>query len=469
MEITNKAAMEEILRRIAQKKFFGIEPYPWQKEFYAKGKNDIERMLMAGNRTGKTFSAAYEFTCHLTGLYPEWWEGYRVTEPGVFWASSLTNETSRDIVQRELLGPNEALGTGMIPGDRLTSRPTWRQSGISGVIDQISIKSEIGTNILQFKTAEQGYKKFQGTNIQVIWQDEEPDDMRVYTEQLTRIITTKGRLMLTFTPLMGETLLVQHYQKDSKHRSITTASWDDAPHLGEEEKKIFLSAYPVHERESRTAGVPMMGEGAIFPIPDEEIAIDPIPIPKHWRRMCGIDFGVAHPAAASWIAYDPDTDIIYIYDCYKKANEPNPAIHGSIIKKKGEWIPAAWPHDGDKTEGASGTGAQIAKSYAKEGVNMMEMSARYDDDKGGPQPVEPIVQEMYTRMSEGRLKVFRHLSDWFQEKRSMYRKDGKIKAINDDVMKSSMYAVMMLRWSIPEYFVTSSMRPKQHKPMTSHR
>lgn len=464
-KITQKEAMQEMLRRIAQKKFFSIEPYPWQKEFYAAGKESYERMLMAGNRTGKTFAAAYEFTCHATGIYPEWWEGFEIHEPCLLWASSLTNETSRDIIQKELIGPQEMMGTGMIPGN-LLKKPTFRQAGISGVADTIPVKGKYGTNVIQFKTAEQGWQKFQGTAPSVIWQDEEPDDFKVYTEQLTRIITSKGRLMVTFTPLKGETDLVQHFTNQSKHRSIHTATWDDAPHLGEEEKKIFLAAFPEHERKTRSQGIPMMGEGAVFPIDDDEIKIAPFKIPDHYARLAGVDFGYSHYAAGAWIAYDQDNDVIYVTDTYRKKGESNPAVHASIINKRGDWMPVMWPHDGANTEKSSGQ--KIAQKYKAAGVNMFDFSARYDDDKGGGQTVEPIVMEVYTRLSEGRMRVFSNLDHWFSEKRGMYRKDGKIKAINDDIMKATFYAVMMLRYAVPKYMAKAPVRRKKLTPLTTY-
>jgi hypothetical protein len=39
-----------------------------------------------------------------------------------------------------------------------------------------------------------------------------------------------------------------------------------------------------------------------------------------------------------------------------------------------------------------------------------------DVEKGGPQPVEPIVNEVLERMGTGRFKVFDNLSVLFEEK-----------------------------------------------------
>src|ERR1039458_10231464 len=68
-----------------------------------------------GNRTGKTETGAYEMACHLTGQYPDWWQGRRFSKPVNAWACGTTNGTTRDIVQEKLLGPEGAHGTGMIP------------------------------------------------------------------------------------------------------------------------------------------------------------------------------------------------------------------------------------------------------------------------------------------------------------------------------------------------------------------
>jgi hypothetical protein len=36
-----------------------------------------ERLLMAANQVGKTLAGAAEAAFHLTGRYPDWWEGRR--------------------------------------------------------------------------------------------------------------------------------------------------------------------------------------------------------------------------------------------------------------------------------------------------------------------------------------------------------------------------------------------------------
>lgn len=183
--------------------------YPRHLEFLAAGAEYRERCMMAANRIGKTFSVGgFETACHLTGLYPDWWEGKRFEQPISAWAAGDTYETTRDILQLTLLGEvgwdgarKVMDGRGIIPGELLGSC-TWR-SGVQNLVDTIEIRHVTGgVSKLALKSYDQGRKAFQGTGRQVIWLDEEPP-MDVYNECLIRTATTGGIILLTFTPLSG--------------------------------------------------------------------------------------------------------------------------------------------------------------------------------------------------------------------------------------------------------------------------
>lgn len=436
----------------ANKLKYVYKPYPWQKRFHDAGSNHQERMLMAANRVGKTLSAGAEVAFHLTGEYPDWWEGKTFDKPTLVWTGSPTNETSRDIVQNELLGGmGEKLGTGWIPAGSLIGKPTTRQAGVKNVVDSFEVRHKSGgVSRCVCKTYEQGWQKWQGTAPHVVWLDEEPDDYMIYSEAQTRVITSGGIILVTFTPLLGVTELVEHFQEGGPGIFLIGATWDDAPHLADADKERLASSYRAHERDARTSGIPMMGEGAVFPVPDKELMVEAFEIPHYWARIKGCDFGIDHPAAGVELAWDRDADIIYVIDCYKKANEQAP-YHVAWLNKRNKEIPIAWPHDGMNREKSGGK--TLASAYREHGANMLSKSARYPkapgdtSDKGGPQPVEPIVDEMYERMVTGRLKVFQHLQQWFEEKRSYHRKDGKIVDRRDDILKATMYAIMMKRYA----------------------
>ena len=48
-------------------------------------------------------------------------------------------------------------------------------------------------------------------------------------------------------------------------------------------------------------------------------------------------------------------------------------------------------------------------------------------------------------MRHCRLKVAKHLHDWWEEFRLYHRKDGKVVKEGDDLMSATRYALMMLR------------------------
>jgi phage terminase large subunit-like protein len=72
-------------------------------------------------------------------------------------------------------------------------------------MDTVSVRhASGGTSVLGFKSYDQGRRKFQGTAKHLVWLDEEPP-LDVYQECLTRLMTTDGLMLCTFTPLEGMT------------------------------------------------------------------------------------------------------------------------------------------------------------------------------------------------------------------------------------------------------------------------
>jgi phage terminase large subunit-like protein len=447
-------ALENIAKALGENKLYQFSPYPWQKEFFSWGKDTKERALFAANRVGKTYSAAREVAYHLTGIYPDWWEGRRYDFPIKCWAAGVSNESLRDIIQAELLGGlGEDLGTGAIPRN-LIGKITKRQCGVSDVVDTVHVKHVSGGwSTITMKSYEQGWKKFQGTAPHVVWLDEEPDDFQIYSECKTRILTSKGIMIITFTPLSGVTSLVQHFREGHPGTRVKNVTWDDTPHLSEQDKAEFLAGCPSHERDARTRGLPMMGQGRVFDIDETSIKIKPFQIPDYFRQIIGIDFGWDHPAATVKIVYDPDKDTYYVVDAHK-ATHMKPLDHAEQIKKMGGGIytgkvPIAWPHDGLNTE--KGRGDQLISTYKGHDLNLLSMTARHKNDVGGSQSVEKTVMEMYEMMVTGRFKVFDSLSHWFEEFRNYHRKDNKIVDKMDDLLAATRYAFMMRRYAVPKY------------------
>lgn len=448
--------LNQINRRVEERQMQNFTPYDFQKKFYAAGKDNKERLFMAANGVGKTVAGAYETALHCTGQYPDWWEGWRMEScPEKVWVGSITNETQREFTQPALLGPDigEGLGTGFIPRDNIVGDIKKRQCGISDVVDMCRVRHKSGKiSQLIFKTYEQGWRKWQGAAPRLIWLDEEPDDFNIYVECQTRVFRSQGQIIATLTPLLGQTEFTLHFT-DPKAPGIfwCGATWDDAPHLKKEDKERLKLSYPEHMRETRMLGVPMMGEGRIFTTAEDEIMVDPDDVlkmgevPPYFARIKGVDFGIDHPAAVVDCAWDRDRDIFYVMDVWKQKNADSEE-HAEAINKQDPWVPVAWPHDGTNREKSSGI--RLKDAYIKHGVRMLGISARYKRDKGGSQPIEPIIMDVQERCRNGGFKVFSSCKEFFMEYRNYHRKDGKVVARLDDILKATFYALMMKRYAV---------------------
>jgi len=468
MPPATKAELEqavEIAREIRQRERYNridyYDPYPYQKAFHDTGSTCNQRLLMAANRIGKSYCGSAEMSYHLTGLYPKWWKGRRFRQPIVGWAGGVSNETTRDIVQFELLGsPDdpEAFGSGTVPRKLIIK--TERKPGVPNAKSVALIKHVSGGNSsLFFKAYEMGVEKWQGRSVDCIWLDEEPS-REIYSQAVTRTLDRRGMVYMTFTPEAGMTETVASFMNNLKPgQSLDNATWDDAServmsmkgnrgHLNEGVMEQILSSYAPHEREMRRYGRPSIGSGLVFPVPEEKILIDPFTIEAHWPRIAAIDFGFDHPTAVVWTAWDREEDMYYIYDCYRQAKAP-PSVHASAIQNRPNFVPLAWPHDGNRRDSMGNPG--LAEQYRNLGCNMLpfhfENPPALGEKKGG-NSIEVGIMDMLQKMENGQFKVFSTLKEWFEEFRMYHRKDGKIIPLRDDLMSATRYAIMSMRFGI---------------------
>lgn len=415
---------------------FARAKYLKHMECFKEGDLRRQRCFMGGNGTGKSFGlGAYEVALHLTGNYPFWWNGLRFDTNIVVWACGDTRDTVRDTVQLYLLGAfategDEALGTGMIPRNLLGKPRTI--SNTNGAVDYVNVRHKSGGwSKLQFKTYDQKRKAFQGTNVHFIWLDEEPPQ-HIFLECIQRGRGIDGRVLLTFTPLSGNSDVVDTFmsweETNKKGGSIITihCAWDDVPHLDAGWMRDTLAVTPAYLRDARRRGIPSAGIGKVYTVEEDEFVINPIPIPPHWRRVYGFDHGYFNTACV-WIAYDKDSDIAYVYNDYKRGEVPL-EMHAMAIRARGDWIPGV----GDASARES-DGQQIINKYKALGVKLRLA------DKG----VDPGIQEVLSRLSTGRLKVFSTCQKTIDEYRKYaYNEKQEIVKRHDHLMDALRYAMV---------------------------
>lgn len=434
-------------RRKRENALAAYAPYVKQREFHAAGASYRERLFMAGNQLGKTLAGANEVAAHLTGRYPAWWDGYRMKGGNRWLAGSESAELTRKGVQRLLFGPPEIeseWGTGAIP--KACIKDINRRPGVPDAIASAVIAHEKTGEIstIQLQSYDQGRTKWQADTVEGVWFDEEPT-LDLYSEGVTRTNVSQGPVIVTFTPLLGMSDVVKRFIVDKQPGSmVVQMTIEDAEHYTPEQRAAVIAAYPEHEREARARGVPMMGSGRVFPVAEAGVKVEAFTIPSHWARIVGADFGIGHPAALVWMAWDRDTDTIYVYDVWSEPDH-TPAQQALVYRPRGDWIPVAWPHDGLQRD--RGSGEQFAVQYRAAGVNMLPTRATFEDGTNG---VEAGVSEMLERMQSRRLRVFAHLEPWFAEFRMYHRKDGQIIKKMDDILSATRYGIMMKRFAKTE-------------------
>lgn len=453
---------------------FGIDKLPKHYAFFKATKDYHEVYLSAANRFGKTVCGSAASAYHLTGLYPSWWPGRRFNKPTSGWACGQTSLTTRDILQKELLGEPGNFGTGMIPPELILK--TTAKAGVPNAVDTVVVKHVSGgASTLSFKSYDQGIKAYFGTAKDFIWDDELPP-LDIYNEQYIRTMTTNGIMLVTATPIEGMTPLVVDFyvnadflpegnelpgivklaredeemrlmdeakkeglseteielkKNKKRNKAVIIGGWNDAPWLTEESKIRMMEATPPHLREARSQGLPSMGSGSIYPIPLEEVLVQNFEIPPHFKRIYGFDVGWNNTAAIL-LAQDPDDGTVYVTSEYKRG-QSEPVVHADAIKRWGDWIPGEID---PASRGRSQTdGMQLFAQYRQHGLKLHIAN----------NAVEGGIYSVHELLAAGKLKFFKSCLE-LQKEYITYRRDDKGRIIkdNDHLLDALRYAIMGL-------------------------
>lgn len=470
----DRDAFMELMRAIKdeeRRRFLHYHPYSKQLEFH--NSHAVERILSGANQSGKSIAGSMETCFHLTGNYPDWWSGRRVlprrnATNGEYelnaWVLGTDSKTVRDSLQSKIIGTKARdFRDGCIHPDFIMRESVIMARGVPEAVDTIYVRHKSGCNVrLQFRSYEQGRENLQSATIDFVYCDEEPPE-EVMGELRARIAATGGFIYMAFTPLKGMTPLVQEFwTHENENKFLVCMNIYEAKHMTEEKLRNIESLYSglsEAERQARMMGIPTMGSGMVYPIDDEELKYDAFEFPKSFRRLGALDFGRGeHPTACVWIAQDPMSGIIYVYDCIKTVKK-SVAENASIMRKRGGWIPFAYPHDlmrdsgtdrGRATEAdKKSEGYKYKTMYEDEGIIFTPHHARTAE---GSNRVENGLIEVRQLMLNGKLKIARHLSELFKEKQVYrYGDDLKPVKVKDDLMDAMRYAVIMIRYGVSEY------------------
>ncbi|MGL5579647.1 MAG: terminase large subunit domain-containing protein [Cetobacterium sp.] len=440
-----------------------FKPYPYQLDFMNKSKKFHSRLMRSGNQTGKSYGAAYEFAMHVTGLYQDYYEGDRIEGSGYdFWCIGIKLDSTARVIQKLLFGTEDmrnedAIGTGAIPR-RMIDFESISKDGkrlLSARVKHVSG----GYNTISFFAAEQGQNGLMGSVVKFVWIDEEHEHkgVEVYAQCVTRTATTKGHILMTATPEFGMTPLQKMFEdaRGGDDLYIASASWDDAPHLDEEDIKRLLANIPEWQRDMRRHGLPVLGSGAVFPCKDEDLMCEDITPRDHWPVIVGLDFSSVNDASViSFVCHNTDDDIYYLYkEIYiNEIENKNPDyMSDCILNGETPYIPCISPHDGGLN---SASPTSKAKIMISRGVNVQsesfyngtELSLSFKDKKNFHR--EPGLEYMRKLIRDGRFKVCKSCVKFYEEKRSLFyspKPNGGIETKGkDDSIDACRYALISL-------------------------
>lgn len=210
---------------------------------------------------------------------------------------------------------------------------------------------------------------------------------------------------------------------------VVTATWDDVPHLSDQQKAELWEAIPPYQRDARSKGIPQLGSGAIYPVPESDLLEDAFDVPAWWPRSYGMDVGW-NMTAVVWGALDPETDCLHLYAEYGRG-QAEPASHAAAIRARGDWMMGTI--DPASRGRQQSDGSQLLASYRDLGLNLTPA------DNG----VESGLFLVYQRMTTARLKISKACVGILGEFR-LYRRDEKGNVVKkmDHFMDAMRYLVV---------------------------
>ncbi len=474
------AELQERLERIKEFRKFNkieyFEPMTYQKEFMDAGSKYKVRYLRAGNRTGKTYGTAAEFSYHLTGLYPEWWGGERITTGGhTYWAVGVTLDSVKNVLQKELIGTNDAknsdsIGTGSIPKQCIDIESVSRDGAR---LKSVKIKHVSGDdNYLMFYGSENESVMF-GQKVVGVWCDEEPPyrSKEIFGQVVTRTLNALGNgengfVIYTATPEHGQTALNDLFNnsQDPDNESygslyLQFACMDDNIHMTKEQIEEYLKAVPEYQREMRRKGIPFIGEGHIFSTDEFTIHPDNSFYPSDSFEVLGaVDWGVSKDPTVLMIGVrNPDTNEITITnefyfdkDEYDRSAE---RLGKFILESEFAAVPIVVPHDKPQYAtvlqrmGCNTGPHMLFKNPHETQLNIKHLNSA---NNKSVRDVETGLHEMVYLFNQGLLKVSPSCWHWYKEKRSYYWKYNDTTKVsspskgNEHCIDASRYLTMSL-------------------------
>jgi len=452
--------------RFNQLKYF--RPFEHQKTFFKTGSAD-RRGILAANRVGKTVSTCYETAMHLTGIYPEWWEGYRFTTAITAMVAGEGWSQVALVLQNELLGTQdvkitENLGTGAIPRSCIVT-DTMRNDGANNI--GCEIRHISGSNsYLLFANYTQEVRQLQGFKLNLAVFDEQPPD-DFFSEIVTRTATTQGKVLCSFTPLKGLNGLVSKFWNKEEGYEYIRVSWDDVPEyspwgepfLLKETRRQLERDYLPHEREARIAGRPVMGKGAVFQLSNwptyktGEIDFTRMP---NIHRVIALDLGLVNDKTVITLMYwEPYERTAYLHRqiVVQGIEEAVPTQYvNHLLRPEVFGTPIVLPADANTSGRYTMSSSSLRELFEQYELNVYERAIMNPPDQQGRVTNHKSygINQMRQMLEVGSLMVNENCTHFLSEATNYYVDERGRFSDPDDCIDSARYALMACLQGIAE-------------------
>lgn len=305
---------------------YGYKPYKGvQEDFHRCQKRG--RILLGGNRVGKTVSGAMESCWYLTGTHP-----YRTTpEPPIYGRGVAV-----DIEQ--------GLGKIMLPEIQRWLPTSFLINGSWS--DSYSAQSRTLTLLngskMDFLTYEQDAEKHAGTSRSFCWWDEEPPE-NIFNEDMLRLVDVNGSWWISMTPVLGYTWIHRKYYRplieqrvEDKAVAVFLGSTENNPHVSSEVLDEITKGMSPEEKEARKHGKFMAASGLVYPSFGPHNTIPPINAQAVSKAIyCSMDHGLRHPTVWLWAYVDTEGRIIVFHEYVE--SERTITQHAKALKDYEAW------------------------------------------------------------------------------------------------------------------------------------
>lgn len=344
------------------------KPHEKQKMFHSDERS--WKLLIGGNRSGKTVSNVVECIWRLTKKHP-FRPHLNELEGPVRGRMSVVN--FNDGLYKIVL----PLFKQWVPVGELIDR-SWEKS----YDKQMRVLTLANGSFIEFMSYDQDLDAFAGTSRHFCSFDEEPP-RSIFNECMMRLVDTDGDWWISMTPVEGLTWIFSElYEKSEElkeHLLVLKVSMNDNPHINEAAKNKFflLGGYDEEERQARTEGNFFQIGGRVYKTFDKNVHSKPFAefkLTPEMRIYTSVDTGWNHPAAWLWHAVEPSGHITTFHEMVRSETTIKEfaqliLTYEKNMKETYPWF-EVYVRTGDPAikQTKEHTGTSVMQEYAKYGI-----------------------------------------------------------------------------------------------------